>query len=138
MSINPYFISSGDLFQWYKNDSPLEGETNNSYGKTNVALNDSGTYYLIVTNPDVSELTLQSYNKYVTVKDIVGGVPREEYEALVALYNATDGDNWTNNTNWLDITNHTVADWYGVTVTDGHVTALNFSIIIWQEKFPFH
>ncbi len=39
-----------------------------------------------------------------------------ERTALVALYNATDGANWTNNGNWL--TDEPVAAWYGVT-TDG-------------------
>ena len=33
--------------------------------------------------------------------------------ALVALYNATDGDNWTNNTNWLS--DEPLGDWFGVT-----------------------
>ena len=27
--------------------------------------------------------------------------PEPEREALIALYNATDGENWDNNTNWL-------------------------------------
>ena len=27
-------------------------------------------------------------------------IPSSEREALIALYNATDGDNWTNNTGW--------------------------------------
>ena len=36
--------------------------------------------------------------------------------ALMALYNATDGANWTNNTNWL--TNEAISEWHGV-VTDG-------------------
>lgn len=28
-------------------------------------------------------------------------IPGYEREALVALYNSTDGDNWNNNTGWL-------------------------------------
>ena len=36
--------------------------------------------------------------------------------ALVALYNATDGANWRNNTNWLSA--RPLGEWYGVT-TDG-------------------
>ena len=44
-------------------------------------------------------------------------------EALVALYNATDGANWTNNTNWL--TNEAISEWHGVTTnSDGRVTRL--------------
>ena len=32
--------------------------------------------------------------------------------ALVALYNATDGDNWTGNTNWLS--DKPIGEWYGI------------------------
>ena len=47
----------------------------------------------------------------------------EERAALVALYNATDGSNWTNNNNWL--ANQPLATWYGVTTDgSGHVTEL--------------
>ncbi len=43
--------------------------------------------------------------------------------ALVALYNATDGPNWTNNTNWLS--DRPLGEWYGVTTNaDGRVTRL--------------
>ncbi|MEM9990769.1 MAG: hypothetical protein AAF738_03340, partial [Bacteroidota bacterium] len=41
-----------------------------------------------------------------------------DYDALMALYNATDGDNWTNKTGWEDgaqNTNCDVCTWYGVT-----------------------
>ncbi len=48
-------------------------------------------------------------------------VPQEECEALVALYNATDGDNWTNNTGWLS---DPVPVWFGVAEVDGLVTSL--------------
>ncbi len=44
-------------------------------------------------------------------------------DVLVALYNATDGPNWTNNTNWL--TDEPIGEWYGVTTDgSGHVTDL--------------
>ena len=46
-----------------------------------------------------------------------------ERGALVALYNATDGVNWTHNDNWL--TNEPLATWYGVFIDDsGHVARL--------------
>jgi hypothetical protein len=38
--------------------------------------------------------------------------------ALVALFNATDGDNWTDNTNWLT---GNVNTWYGITTFDNRV-----------------
>ena len=45
-------------------------------------------------------------------------------EALVALYNATDGATWTNNDNWLS--DAPIGQWYGVTVdSNGRVIGLN-------------
>ena len=41
---------------------------------------------------------------------------------LVNLYNSTDGQNWINNANWL--TNLSVSEWYGVTVINSYVTAI--------------
>ncbi|MDE0290080.1 MAG: fibronectin type III domain-containing protein [bacterium] len=45
-------------------------------------------------------------------------------DALVALYNATDGPNWSNNTNWLS--GRPIGEWHGV-ITDagGRVTSLS-------------
>ena len=43
---------------------------------------------------------------------------------MIALYNATDGPNWTNNTNWLS--DEPLGEWNGVTTdADGRVTELN-------------
>ena len=38
-------------------------------------------------------------------------------EALAALYNATNGDNWENNGNWLS--DSPIGEWRGVTANDG-------------------
>ncbi len=59
----------------------------------------------------------------INENDTQGGVSKQEYNALVALYNATGGDNWTNHIGWLD-PNVPVSGWYGVTVENGKVTRL--------------
>lgn len=47
----------------------------------------------------------------------------DERTALVALYNATGGDDWFNNTNWCS--DAPLSEWYGVTVNEaGQVTEL--------------
>ena len=43
--------------------------------------------------------------------------------ALVALYNATGGPNWTNKSNWLSA--EPIGNWEGVTVTNERVTGLS-------------
>ena len=49
-----------------------------------------------------------------------------EAAVLVALYEATGGDHWTDNTNWLSVA-APLSEWYGVTTDDeGWVTELRF------------
>ena len=51
------------------------------------------------------------------------GEESPDREALTALYNALDGANWTNRTNWLS--DEPLEKWYGVTVDDnGRVVGL--------------
>ena len=52
--------------------------------------------------------------------------PEPDRAALVALYEATDGANWSNSTNWL--TDRSIGEWYGVTTDgDGRVTSLELT-----------
>jgi len=51
------------------------------------------------------------------------GIPQTECEALVALYNSTNGDGWTNHSNWL--TTNTPCSWYGVICESDRVTSLS-------------
>ena len=48
-------------------------------------------------------------------------VPTAEHEALVALYNSTGGDSWTDKTGWLSAD---ACSWFGVTCSSGHVTQI--------------
>ena len=53
---------------------------------------------------------------------VVSGSVATDRAALVALYDATDGDNWRNNTNWK--TNAPLHEWHGVTTSFGRVVRL--------------
>ena len=56
------------------------------------------------------------------------GSPETDRAALVALYEANGGPNWTNSTNWLS--DAPLDTWYGVTTDDsGRVTTLDLSVI---------
>ena len=46
-------------------------------------------------------------------------------ESLIALYDATDGPNWTNNDNWLS--DKPLGEWYGVDTDAGRVVGLVLS-----------
>ena len=52
-----------------------------------------------------------------------GGDTISDRNALIALYNATDGPNWKNKTNWLS--DRSLGEWYGVTTdANGRVILL--------------
>lgn len=50
-------------------------------------------------------------------------IPQEECEALVALYDSTDGDNWKISTGWKET--NTPCSWYGIACEEGNVTLVN-------------
>ncbi len=65
-----------------------------------------------VTDNDLDQLGL----------DVCDGSDRD---ALVALYNATDGPNWKHNTNWLS--DRPLHEWHGVGTVNGRVSSLHLS-----------
>lgn len=54
-------------------------------------------------------------------------IPNSEREALIALYNATGGANWTNNSGWLGAVG-TECGWYRVSCTNDHVSSLDLGV----------
>ena len=55
--------------------------------------------------------------------------PHPDFEALMALYTATGGDNWVNNYGWeegstLDSCNPCDGNWFGITCNDGRVDSI--------------
>ena len=79
----------------------------------------------VVALPNLETLNLTG-NRFSEVPEPTAppGTPGlSDRDALVALYEATDGPNWTNNTNWLS--GRPLADWYGVGVNaEGRVDSL--------------
>ncbi len=50
---------------------------------------------------------------FCTAADLCGPC-HPDLEALIAFYEAANGDNWTNNTGWADLSACTPCEWYGV------------------------
>ena len=56
-------------------------------------------------------------------RNVIPLLPPDDRAVLIELYNATDGPNWADNTNWLS--DRQLGEWYGVVVNDaGRVIAL--------------
>ncbi len=73
----------------------------------------------------MADITAQSGNAMQSVTVTVAG-PSPDRETLIAIYNATDGMNWTMQGNWLS--EERVSMWDGVATDDrGRVTELNLA-----------
>ena len=86
---------------------------------------EAGTYYYGACVDAVAGESNTTNNCSTSVEVTVGaaGEQSDDRAALVALYNATDGPNWTDNTNWLS--DRPIGEWYGVTTNaNGRVTEL--------------
>jgi hypothetical protein len=62
-------------------------------------------------------------------------IPTIECEALVTFYIDTNGNDWTNNTDWLET--NTPCGWYGVSCETGHVTWLDLRSNGLSGSIPF-
>ena len=71
-----------------------------------------------------TDAAFQAWLQGIYTEGVVNcGDPNPDRAALVALYNSTNGDNWTNDTHWLS--DRPLGEWYGVTTDgDGRVTEL--------------
>jgi Leucine-rich repeat (LRR) protein len=120
-------------YQWYKDGVPLtDAPTEDGYTDTITVSGaaDAGSYHYTITHDRLPNLTLTSRVQEVTLT-----VPPIQREALIALYNATDGDNWTGipeDKKWKQNGAFTddISNWYGITLDgDGQV-----QIIVLQDK----
>lgn len=102
---------AGDYnFQWIMNGNPT-GTTSSS-----IDIVSSGTYAVQVTSPGGCSVLSQ---EFVFLSDL-----QADSLVLIDFYNATGGDNWTNNSGWLE-SGVALEDWYGVRVEDGRVIEIN-------------
>ena len=82
-----------------------------------------GTYYARVTGKDVETTGAYELHTGFSARTVIS---KRDRNALIALYRATGGANWTNKENWLS--NRPLDEWYGVTTSSsGRVTWLELS-----------
>ncbi|MDO5971993.1 immunoglobulin domain-containing protein [Flavivirga aquimarina] len=121
--------SSNNSYQWYKDGVAITGATSKDYTINSLTLTDAGVYHVIATNSIVTGLTLERNTVTLSVTSNTCSVPTSERDALMALYNATDGSNWANTLiNYQPWSiNIPVCDWYGVVVTNGVITGVHLT-----------
>lgn len=82
-----------------------------------------GTNYYVLVHRNVAD----ALSNIIFEETTLIPVPTGERNALIALYNSTNGDSWNDNTNW-NSTEH-VSSWYGIRTTNvdgvGHVSEIS-------------
>jgi hypothetical protein len=115
-------------YQWFKNklyyfdpsDEPVTGATSNTYNIASLEDENFEAYFCRATSTSIPDLVIER-----NTIEIKGEISQLQKDALIAIYNSTNGANWINNTNWLST--QPVSDWHGVTVSGNKITQLDFS-----------
>lgn len=66
---------------------------------------------------------------------MLAGIPAQERQALVAIFESTQGAEWANNSNWLG-PEGSEGDWAGVVVEAGHVVELHLGSNLLDGPLP--
>lgn len=104
-------------YHWYKDGVNFATVSSDSI----ITITTPGEYYVRVTTTDDEDAFLTTSSVLITD---VYSLEKRDSLALVALYNSTNGPEWSNNTNWLS-TEVPIDDWHGVTVEFGRVYVIN-------------
>ena len=86
---------------------------NPNHGYYKGILDDVNIYNKALSETDIARLYGDFHNSNSTL-----AINQQDSLALVALFNATDGENWTTNENWLT---GPVSSWYGIELADDRV-----------------
>lgn len=112
VSVNANVSGTQNNYTWFKLNED-GSKTNVDFDSTlDFTINSSldyGVYGFDVTSNLVSGLTISSDT--FSIEDLPTNSP--DYNALVALYNSTNGNDWVVNDNWLDTTK-ALSTWTGI------------------------
>ncbi|WP_299883791.1 T9SS type A sorting domain-containing protein [uncultured Lacinutrix sp.] len=107
---------TGSSYQWTKDGANILGANSANLVLNNFNSVDVGEYTIIVDG-----VTLVNTISLAILENTISGYESDR-QALIDLYNSTNGPAWTNSTNWLT---GPIENWEGVTVTNCRVTRLN-------------
>jgi len=115
ISLNAPFNKSGNFtYQWYRNQTPVEGANDSILYLNNIQPEDLGLYFLHIIDDACIEFDNDGHITYREVEYISDPIMvgrndtkchLDDWTALKALYEATDGENWTTNRGWEVVKN---------------------------------
>lgn len=110
-----------NVYSWFKN-----GEEFSHDGPTlsleNISLDNEGDYLVNVTNTTVPDLTLITNAVTVSIPSLT-----KDRSALLTIYEALDGPNWTNDADWPNQDQNDLDSWIGIELVGGRVGTIRLS-----------
>lgn len=110
--------TANNTYRWFRDGALIATNTGANF---HIVTGD-GTYRVEVTNNIVTGLTLSSSNFVVGSNSL-----ESDRNALIALYNSTNGSGWNNKTGW-NVPGNSGDDpcgWHGITCANGRVTRID-------------
>jgi len=120
LSIFSTVTGENNQYQWFRNGFALPNVNESEFQIDAVSIGDGGLYTCEITNTLAPDLTL--YRRPINITIEWSGFHRDSL-VLQALYNSTDGANWTNHTGWF--TSPLSNDWYGITIQNDRVSKID-------------
>ena len=116
---------NSNVYKWSKNgNDDWMSVTENTFTFVNPQTTDAGFYKVFVTNNNIPAMALTLESHPINIK--VCNVGSDSLE-LVSLYNSTNGNAWSNNTNWLQ-PGSPIDNWFGITTnTEGCVQKIDLN-----------
>jgi RHS repeat-associated protein len=118
--------SPASVYQWFKDDVAIAPASTDAYEYSiaSASASDAGFYHYTITNSAAPELVLTSRKQRVILNSCQS-TPEGEYNALMALFNSTNGAEWYESEGWGEPYPADLSSWYGVYVNeDGFVEEL--------------
>jgi len=110
---------SQNSYRWFKDDSFFR-EAGSTLSVSVNSFEDEATYYAEVTNSLVPNVVLKTAPLALRVSSL-----ERDSLALLSIFDAANGTNWTNGANWPENTD--ISTWQGVTVENNRVSELDLS-----------
>lgn len=133
-----YYRIKFEVWEGSGSVSPEYAELANGIAQCEWTLGDHDDEEQVVRAVLVSASTQEELSEPIYFDAYTEEDDEELREALIQLYNSTNGDNWTNNTNWCS--DKPVEEWYGIKKYDNgeyeiNLCENNLTGII-DQKFP--
>lgn len=112
---------TNNIYRWFKNGEELSND-GPTLSLENLSLADEGNYLVNVTNSSVPDLTLITNAVTISIPSLT-----KDRSALLTIYEALDGPNWTNDADWPNQDQNDLDSWVGIEVIDGRVGTVSLS-----------